>query len=341
MLLWKNDCMDPYRNMAAEEYLLMTAEEPCVMLWRNTPAVVIGKNQDARTEVDFAFAERHGIRVVRRLSGGGAVFHDEGNVNYTFIVPDGTALRFSAFAQPIIKALAGLGVPVECSGRNDLVAIPDRGKCSGTAECIYNRKSPDGSVQRMLLHHGTLLFAADISAMSGVLTPDAEKLSAKGIRSVKSRVVNLKSLLAAKYAGMTAEAFKAYLEEFFQREGAVPRSFSPADLEAIESLAKSKYRSETWLIGTFEHGEKRSSRRFDFGLVAVCLCSKGRQIEALSFSGDFFGTADIEQLEKKLAGTELDAGPLEAALRRAELSRYIAGASASEIAGLILEAAHT
>lgn len=339
MLLWKNEGMDPCRNMATEEYLLSTVEEPCVMLWRNKPAVVIGKNQNAYAEVDFAFAKQHNIQVVRRLSGGGAVFHDEGNINYTFIVPDGSALQFSAFAEPVIKALAGLGIPAARSGRNDLVTIPDGRKFSGTAECIYNRKKPDGSIRKMLLHHGTLLFSAELSAMSGVLTPDKEKLAAKGVRSVKSRVVNLKTLLTPEYADMTAEDFKRYLETFFLDGGAVSMCFSPQDNTAIDSLADCKYRTEAWLYGSFASGEKIKKRRFDFGTVSVMLHTDGTRLGEICFAGDFFGVDDIKELESSLVGAELSYDTLVGMLAASELSRYIAGSSPDEIAALICEAA--
>jgi len=338
MFLWKNDRTEPYQNMAEEEYLLMTAEEPAVMLWRNTPAVIIGKNQDARAEVDFSFTNAHGIKVVRRLTGGGAVFHDLGNVNYTFVVPDGTALDFSAFTRPITEALAGLGITAERSGRNDLVISADGRKFSGTAQCIYHRKKTDGSLQKVLMHHGTLLFSADLSSLSGALTPDKEKIASKGIRSVKSRVVNLSSLLPEEHRGMNAETFKAYLEEYFIRSGAVPREFSPADKAAIKRLAAEKYETDAWLFGKFCAGERTSRRRFGFGSVCVSLCFKGEKIGHLAFSGDFFGTKDIAELEKAISGVSLDYAALTKRLSEAGLSDYIMGAAPAEIAGLILEA---
>lgn len=338
MFLWKNDCTEPYRNMATEEYLLMTAEEPAVMLWRNSPAVIIGKNQDARAEVDFSFTQSHGIKVVRRLTGGGAVFHDTGNINYTFVVPDGTALDFSAFTHPITEALAGLGIVAERSGRNDLVVSADGRKFSGTAQCIYHRKGADGTLQKVLMHHGTLLFSADLSSMSGALTPDKEKIASKGIRSVKSRVVNLSTLLPPEKSGMTAELFKSYLEEYFIRNGAVPHEFSTSDRTAVKRLAAEKYETDAWLFGKFSAGEKTSRRRFDFGSIRVSLCSKEGSIGQIVFSGDFFGAKDIAGLERALLGTPLDVAALVKQLSDARLSDYIMGAAPQEIAALIMEA---
>ena len=339
MLLWRNDLTEPFWNMAAEEFLLMKAEQPCVMLWRNAPAVIIGKNQDARAEVDFSFAERHGIKIVRRLTGGGAVFHDTGNINYTFVVPDGNELDFSVFTKPVIDALAELGVRITTSGRNDLVTVPDAKKCSGTARYIYNRKTSDRNIRKILLHHGTLLFSADLASLSGVLTPDRAKLTSKGIQSVKSRVVNLKELLPPAYDGMTAEDFKHYLEDYFIRNGAIPHEFTPEDRVTIERLAAEKYETDVWLFGRFGNGKQTQSRRFDFGTVTVSLQKTENRIEKIVFSGDFFGDADISELERLLTDIPLDTEILENVLGTVNISRYMTGAAASEITELILGAA--
>ena len=337
MILVRNDNTEPYRNMAAEEYLLMTATEPAIMLWRNEPAVIIGKNQDARAEVDFSFTEHHGIKVVRRLTGGGAVFHDTGNINYTFIVPGGTALDFAAFAEPITGALAGLGITAERSGRNDLIISGDGRKFSGTAQCVYRRKNENGVSEQMLMHHGTLLFSADMSALAGALTPDREKIESKGIRSVKSRVVNLATLLPPEKSDMTAEGFKIYLEQYFLGSGAVSYEFSDADTDAIAHLAAEKYATEKWLFGKFGSG-RTARRRFDFGSVAVTLCEVDGKIAALSLSGDFFGAKDIASLENTLVGVLLTSSALTERLIEAGLADYIMGAAPDEIAALILEA---
>lgn len=335
MLLIQNHNTEPYQNMAAEEVLLSTLAEPAIMLWRNEPAVIIGKNQDARAEVDFSFTNAHSIKVVRRLTGGGAVFHDLGNVNYTFIVPDGTALDFAAFTHPITEALAGLGIAAERSGRNDLV-ISDGRKFSGTAQCIYHKRKTDGSFQKMLMHHGTLLFSADFSSLSGALTPDTAKIASKGIRSVKSRVVNLQTLLPPEHSDMTAEAFKAYLEKYFSQNDAVSREFLPEEKAAIKRLSAEKYETDAWLFGKFIAGKKKLCRRFDFGSVCVSLSDRNGKIGQISFSGDFFGAKDISGLEKMLLDTPLDIISLTKHLSDVGLSDYIIGADPSEIAELIV-----
>lgn len=338
MLLVRNDCTDPFRNMATEEVLLRRLREPAVMLWRNEPAVIIGKNQDARAEVDFAFAKAHGIRVVRRLTGGGAVFHDLGNVNYTFIVPDGTTLSFSSFAAPILDALGSLGIVAAASGRNDLVADcgGEMRKFSGTAACVYRRQ--DGSTARM--HHGTLLFSADFSALAGVLTPDRDKLASKGIASTRARVVNLQTLLSGD-PPMDVTAFQAMLETHFLRLGAVGRDLSAEEHAEIDALTREKYETDAWLFGKFGADDLRAKQRFPYGTVAVALAEAPNSadipvIARLSFSGDFFGEADPTELEAALLGTPRQTDALIPKL--ADVSRYLAGASPEEIAALLCAA---
>ena len=172
MISYRTDVTDPYFNLAMEEYLIDTAgDEEIFILWRNEPSVIIGRNQNAFSELDVSFAREHDIKVVRRLTGGGAVFHDLGNINYTFISPDidGGSLNFARFCEPIVRALRALGLDASLSGRNDILA--EGRKVSGTAQCVRS-----GHV----MHHGTLLWDADFSAMAGVLRPDTESLPQRG-----------------------------------------------------------------------------------------------------------------------------------------------------------------
>ena len=176
---------DPYYNLAVEEYLFQTAEDEVFMLWQNEPTVVIGKNQNAYAEVELDVLRERGIHLARRITGGGAVYHDLGNVNYTFIAKSGQqGIDFAHFTAPILRALAELGIRAELSGRNDLLV--DGRKFSGNAQYSANGKT---------LHHGTLLFDSDLTVLSDVLRPDEEKIRSKAVRSVRSRVTNLAPLL--------------------------------------------------------------------------------------------------------------------------------------------------
>ena len=179
--------IDPAYNLAFEEYVLRNKKEgDFLLLWQNDNAVIIGRNQNTEEEIDKAFVEAHGIKVVRRITGGGAVYHDLGNLNYSFIT-DCTAFNkdaLAAFTEPVAAALRALGAPAQLSGRNDIVI--EGKKVSGTAQRIQ-----DGRI----LHHGTLLFQSDPEMIAGALKADPDKFRSKSTKSVRSRVGNIADYL--------------------------------------------------------------------------------------------------------------------------------------------------
>ena len=179
-----NENTDPRINLAVEEYALnyLDPREDYAILWQNEPAVIIGRNQNTVAEVNAPYIKEHGIHVVRRLSGGGAVYHDFGNLNFTFIVDaDKTVVsNFEYFTKPVIEALASLGVKAEFSGRNDITI--DGQKFSGNAQ--YWSKD-------RLLHHGTILYNSDLSVVQEALNVKLDKIQSKGVKSVRSRVTNI------------------------------------------------------------------------------------------------------------------------------------------------------
>ncbi|MBO4411698.1 MAG: lipoate--protein ligase [Lachnospiraceae bacterium] len=192
MRLILTNSLDPYYNLACEEYYFRDTEDDVFMLWQNRPTVVIGRNQNLYDEVDLSYTEKEGIEVVRRITGGGAVYHDLGNVNYSFITSREKAavLDFDYFTRPIRDTLLSLGIEAVLSGRNDLVvSAPDGSflKFSGNAETATDRR---------ILSHGTLLFDSDLGVLSKALKPDPEKLKKRAIQSVRSRVTNLKPLVS-------------------------------------------------------------------------------------------------------------------------------------------------
>lgn len=282
MKLYKNGRTDPYFNLAAEEYLLTAEDEPVFMLWQNERSVIIGRNQNAYAEINRGFVEENGIAVVRRLTGGGAVFHDLGNINYTFITKKGDAgaLDFARFCAPVIAALSALGVPAELSGRNDMTA--DGRKFSGNAQCVFNNR---------VLHHGTILFSADMEYLSGALNADPEKMKSKGIKSVRSRVCNLSEYLP----GYTAERLKSYLENSVEAE---KTSFSAEQTAGIEKLAREKYSTWEWNYGRSKEYENKVKERFPFGSVEVCYTAENGRLTDVRISGDWFGTRPVDGLER-------------------------------------------
>ena len=316
-----NPSTDAYFNLAAEEYLLDREDaRPVFMLWRNADAVIIGRNQNAYAEINESFVQEQGVKVVRRLTGGGAVFHDLGNVNYTFIVSreEAEALDFRRFAAPIISALDALGAKPELSGRND-IEIGGR-KVSGNAQCVRNGR---------IMHHGTLLWSSDPSKIAGALNVDPEKISAKGIKSVRSRVGNIKELIGSR---MEVSDFIDYL---FSYLGADPRGFNTEETSAIRALSDVKYSTWEWNRGQSKAFSAHSKARFPFGSVDLRYNAEGGVIAEVSITGDFFGIRDIHGLEESLRGTRLDRTSLESALSEAD--KYIHGAAPEALARLILE----
>ena len=282
---------DPYYNLAVEEYLLRQSEDDYFMLWQNAPSVIIGKNQNAYTEVELDYARSAGINVVRRITGGGAVYHDGGNLNFSFITSTAKAdaLDFDYFTRPIISALAEMGLECTLSGRNDL-EIGGR-KFSGNAQ--YS----DG---RRILHHGTLLFNTDLDVLEKALRTDKEKLEFKAVKSHKGRVVNLSELLNEKW---TVSDFADRIEWHLIKKTGVVKVDVPAD-PAIDEL-RARNASEEWIYSSRRYLTDYTlcrRKKYPFGIVEVKLKLSGDVIENAVISGDFFGKEPVGELENKLSG---------------------------------------
>lgn len=328
MLLIKNTEIDPYFNLASEEYLLENSREDVFMLWRNDRAVIIGKNQNAFAEINIPYIRQNNIKAVRRLTGGGAVFHDIGNINFTFITDAdrGTELDFARFEEPVIHALAEMGVSAKLDGRNDIIA--DGCKISGNAQCRYN--TADGRCR--LMHHGTLLFSADMAGMSASLNVSSEKLRSKGIKSVRQRVSNIASLPS--YNGPAkAEDFMDALIMYIS-ENAPVRAFTAEEKRGIRLLSDEKYSRWEWNFGASPAYDLEISRRFPFGSVEVMMTASEGTIRDISICGDFFGVGDVNELCRSLVGVRLEPDALAHALDR--VGEYIFNADAQSIASLIL-----
>lgn len=324
---------DPCFNLAAEEYLLNTAAEDVFMLWQNAPSVIIGRNQNAYAEVNIPFTEQHGIKVVRRLTGGGAVFHDPGNVNFTFITeaPVEPQIDFARFAAPIIEALAELGIPAVLGGRNDITA--GGAKISGNAQCTHRR--PDG--KRMLLHHGTLLYDADTSALAGALRVNEDKLRSKGIKSVSSRVGNIREIGGL---AMTAEEFAEYILDSAEgRFGTKATVLTDRERAEIAQLAECKYSTWEWNFGCSPEYGITKTKRFPYGTVTAELTVDHGTVTAFSLSGDFFGVEDTDLLESAIIGCRFERSAVTAVLESVSVSDVVSGATAEDIAELLFSIA--
>lgn len=325
---------DPYFNMAAEEYLLENESRDVFMLWRNDNAVVIGKNQNTWAEVNVPFTEENGITVVRRLSGGGAVFHDLGNVNFTYITAHDPArgIDFDPFVRPILQALASLGVEAEADGRNDIVV--SGAKISGNAQCVH--RLPSGGER--LLHHGTMLFSADLSRLTSALQVSPEKIRAKGVASVRERVTNLKDVPGFPET-MTVQEFMDHLARTAVSADAELIPLTEEEAEGILALRDKKYATWEWNFGASLRHETEKSFRFPFGTLHVSYTAVGGTIRSLRLFGDYFGQRPVSELENALIGIPLRADALLSALdtHPTPVGEYVHGASAEDIVRLIVQ----
>ena len=282
---------NPYQNLAVEEYLFRHTDDDVFMLWQNEPTVVIGKNQNAYAEVDLSYAKEQGIHISRRITGGGAVYHDLKNLNFTFITSQEKAavLDYAYFTEPIIRALAELGLSCSLSGRNDLEC--DGRKFSGNAQHAEGGR---------ILHHGTILFDTDVSVMSKVLRVDREKLEVRAVKSHASRVVNLKELLGD---SIDVTGLISHIETFVLGTMGAEAAVLPKSAE-IDALC-ARNASEAWNLS-----EKRyltsytvhRKKKYPFGLVKLSMEMEKDRIAGILISGDFFGTQPIEVLEQMLVG---------------------------------------
>ena len=286
---------DPALNLAAEEYILTSSgiRDRVLFFYINDPSVIIGRHQNTADEIDTDLVRANGISIVRRSSGGGAVYHDRGNLNYSLITPGDpkAAADFSTLLEPILEALHELGIPAELTGRNDLTL--NGKKFSGNA--YYHNRS--GSVV-----HGTLLFDSDLGMLTKVLRPDPEKLSSKGIRSVRSRVCCLGEILPEI---RDTEALQAAILDHFLRNYEVKiRDFSEKDMEHIRALADNRYRNNTWTYGESPAYSLRKTFRRTSGRIDFRAEIRDGMLLSTRFFGDYFTSGDIEALEEALSGKE-------------------------------------
>lgn len=309
-----NQSTDPAFNLAAEEWLLTQSGKEIFMLWRNKPAVIVGRNQNTLAEIDEAFTRERGIPVVRRMSGGGAVFHDLGNINFTFIA-GGTpseGLDFERFTKPIQQALASMGVECFFSGRNDLLI--DGKKFSGNAQHFHKGR---------ILHHGTLLFSSDMTDLTGALRVDPEKYRDKAVKSVRSRVTNISSHLQT---SMEVTDFIVALMRFVSgNQDSDTMALSAKETEAIDRLADERYRTWDWNFGSSPAYNFTRRTRTPGGLLDVNLyVKKGRILKARLY-GDYFGVRDIDTLEALLLECRHERSELADRLADVNLDEYIHG----------------
>ncbi|RYG72627.1 lipoate--protein ligase [Lentibacillus lipolyticus] len=320
---------DPMVNLAIEEYILQNfgEKDTYLLFYINRPSIIIGRNQNSVEEINTDYVDENGIKVVRRLSGGGAVYHDEQNLNFSFITKDdGESFQdFAKFTQPVVDALNKLGVPAEMKGRNDL-AVEGR-KISGNA--MFATKG-------RMFSHGTLMLDSEIENVVAALNVNKEKIESKGIKSIRSRVANISEYLDEK---ITMEAFKELiLKHIFDVEDVkdVPRyELTEADWEEIYKISENRYQKWEWNFGRSPKFNVQTSHKFDGGLVDVRLDVKNGMIENCKIYGDFFGLGEISELEDKLIGVRHERKAIDEALADVDVSYYLGKISKEDFVGLL------
>ena len=318
---------NPYYNLAFEEYVLTHyLEGDYLLLWQNDNTIVIGQNQNTEAEINRAFVEEHGINVVRRGTGGGAVYHDLGNLNYSFI-SDSDGIDHAAlerFAQPIVRALKALGVDAETSGRNDILA--EGRKVSGTAQRKFKHR---------ILHHGTLLFDSNPGMVAGALQVDPEKLKAKGTQSVRSRIGNIRDFLKE---DMDLPAFWEYLKTALAGDGMVQATLSAEELAEIEELKRTKYDTWEWNYGRSPRYELHNKRRYTGGGLEVFLTANQGVIQDIVFYGDFLSLRSLDELREALKGCAYRTEDVAAVLDRFPLHEFFGSITREEVLDLVFHA---
>ena len=314
MLLINNDNTNPYFNFALEEYLLKKTDKDLFRLWMCDPCISVGKNQNTISEINSDYVRKNSIPIVRRQSGGGAVFHDLGNLNFTFISCNNNSFSdFKRFTQPIIDLLKTLGINAEFSGRNDLLI--DGKKFSGNAQYNYKNK---------VIHHGTLLFSSQISNLSNALKVKPIKLESKGIKSVKSRVTNISEHLDKP---MNISEFRDLVMNYVFSLNSNNSYFNltEKDIENVNKLSKEKYSTWEWNFGNSPNYSLVNELRYIGGTLEFHLNVSKGFITDIKFFGDFFGKKDISNVEDLLIGVKHEEESLKEKLNNINIDDYFLG----------------
>jgi len=319
---------DPQINLAIEEYVLRTMdinEDSFLLFYINEPSIIIGKNQNTIEEIDTDFVEENGIKIVRRLSGGGAVYHDLGNLNYSFITKDdGESFRnFKKFTEPVVDALAKMGVKAELIGRNDLLV--EGRKISGNAQF---------ATQGRMFSHGTLMFDTEIDTVVSALKVRKDKIESKGIKSIRSRVANISEFLEEP---MTIEQFRQeILNSIFEGEENIKyRVLTDEDWENIHALSRERYANWDWNYGKSPKFNMQHSHRFPVGSIDVRLQVDKGIIKDVIIFGDFFGVGEVEVITEKLKGIQYNRESMNKALSDLDISTYLGGITRDEFLQLV------
>ncbi|HEO4427739.1 TPA: lipoate--protein ligase [Streptococcus agalactiae] len=324
-----NTSNDPAYNVALEAYAFqkLTDIDEIFILWINEPAIIIGRHQNTIQEINKEFIDKNGIHVVRRLSGGGAVYHDLNNLNYT-IISNNTqegAFDFQTFSKPVIDTLAKLGVKAEFTGRNDLEINGQ--KFAGNAQAYYKGR---------MMHHGCLLFDVDMSVLGQALKVSKDKIASKGIKSVRARVTNIVDHLSDKITVQEfSDAILAQMkEEYPEMDEYV---LSDAELSEIQAMRDNQFATWDWTYGKAPEYTIERGVRYPAGKITTYANVENSTIKSVKIFGDFFGVKPVDDIEKMLEGVRYDYKDVLAALKTVDTSQYFSRMTPEEITKAIVD----
>ncbi|HEO3110139.1 TPA: lipoate--protein ligase [Streptococcus agalactiae] len=324
-----NTSNDPAYNVALEAYAFqkLTDIDEIFILWINEPAIIIGCHQNTIQEINKEFIDKNGIHVVRRLSGGGAVYHDLNNLNYT-IISNNTqegAFDFQTFSKPVIDTLAKLGVKAEFTGRNDLEINGQ--KFAGNAQAYYKGR---------MMHHGCLLFDVDMSVLGQALKVSKDKIESKGIKSVRARVTNIVDHLSDKITVQEfSDAILAQMkEEYPEMDEYV---LSDAELSEIQAMRDNQFATWDWTYGKAPEYTIERGVRYPAGKITTYANVENSTIKSVKIFGDFFGVKPVDDIEKMLEGVRYDYKDVLAALKTVDTSQYFSRMTPEEITKAIVD----
>ncbi|MTI58033.1 lipoate--protein ligase [Geosporobacter ferrireducens] len=323
MLYIENKSSKPHFNLALEEYVIRHLDlgQNVFMLWQNEPSVIVGRNQNTIEEINAKYIKENHINVVRRLSGGGAVYHDSGNLNFTFIMQDqkDEVSNFRKFTEPVIKVLNSLGIPAEFSGRNDITI--EGKKFSGNAQYACNNR---------LLHHGTILFNSDLSVVQNALNVRIDKIESKGIKSVRSRVTNIAPYLKEP---LSIDAFKDILIQSILNTkdiSTMTYRLTEQDLQKITEIMEKRYLTWDWNYGESPAFDMQKTRKYEGGILDLRLQADNGKIVGCKIYGDFFGKYEVSELEQALIHVQYAEEAVRSILETIDLQKYMHNITADD-----------
>lgn len=329
MIYLESKSNDPAYNTALELYAFneLAKKDNVFYLWINSPCIVVGKNQNTREEIDQEYCDNHGIKIVRRVSGGGAVYHDLNNLNYTIISNEDTDadFNFKSMSQPVLDALAEMGVEAEFTGRNDL-QIGDRKFC-GNAQYIKGNR---------VMHHGCMMFDVDVSVLSKALTVSKDKIESKGKKSVKARVTNIKEHLPDQ--SITVQDFLNKLRDFMDKKYNMEEYILTDEDEAkIQEIMERMNNSWDWVYGKNPEFTIQRNRRLPSGKVEANINVIEGKIENIKFYGDFFGVREVSELAEMLKGITYDKKSIAEVINNVNIGEYFLGVTNEEAIEILVD----